>query len=333
MKTNKVIKTTLILFGAFFLTQFTFGQKVIPLYEEKIPNSKPTTLKDSTVSFPTEQGTMEFMVRVITPDLTMYLPEKDKATGVAVIFCPGGGYGGLAIGHEGSEIAKKLQESGIAAFVLKYRLPNSDFMDNKEIVPLQDAQRAIQIVRENATEWNINPEKIGIAGSSAGGHLASTVGTHFMQEHISNPKKTSLRPDFMILNYPVISFADSITHYGSRFSLIGELPKEELKELTSDWFSAEKKLKQVPVSAEKVKEYSNELHVSPNTPPTFITHANDDLTVPIQNSILFIAALQQNRVAVESFFYTKGGHGYGINNPTAELEWIDPCIEWIKRLK
>lgn len=305
------------------------AQKTISLYDQLAPNSKPSNLKDSTVKY----GTMPFTIRVITPELTMYLPQKSKATGIAVVICPGGGYSGLASEHEGHAIAKKLQANGIAGFVLKYRLPNNDLVNNKEFVPLQDAQRAIQVVRENATKWGINPHKIGIQGNSAGGHLASTAGTHFMKEQISNPKKTSLRPDFMLLNYPVISFADNLTHYGSRFNLIGEMPSEELNKIMSDWQNSEKLLKALPVSAEKVKEYSNELQVTSNTPPTFITHANDDDVVPVQNSILFIAALQQNKVPVESFFYAKGGHGYGMDNPTSNVDWIESCIQWIKKLK
>jgi acetyl esterase/lipase len=159
-----------------------YAQQVIPLYDGLAPNSLPTTLKDSTLTF----GKMVWMPRVIDPTLTVYLPDKNKATGIAVIICPGGGYSGLASDHEGHAIAKKLQANGIAGFVLKYRLPNAEFVDNKEFVPLQDAQRAIQIVRENAQKWGINPTKIGIEGNSAGGHLASTAGTHYMKEQILN---------------------------------------------------------------------------------------------------------------------------------------------------
>lgn len=311
-----------ILFFSLFITSVSFAQQSISLYDGVAPNSKPTNLKDSTVSW----GTITFMLRVIQPELTIYLPEKSINTGMAVVICPGGGYTGLAIEHEGHAIAKKLQANGIAGFVLKYRLPNAELVTNKEIVPLQDAQRAIQVVRENAAKWGINPHKIGIQGNSAGGHLASTAGTHYQKEQISNPKKTSLRPDFLILNYPVISFADSLTHEGSRFNLVGELDVNKLQ-------NSENKHKALPISTEKIKECSNELQVTSNTPPTFITHAVNDDVVPIQNSLLFIAALQQNKVPVESFFYAKGGHGYGMDNPTAEKEWIENCIKWLKNLK
>ncbi len=311
------------------IAQLVLAQKTIPLYEGLPPNSKPTTLSDSALFF----GTMRFTIRIITPELTMYLPEKNKATGIAVIICPGGGYSGLALDHEGHDIAKKLQANGIAGFVLKYRMPNTEFVNNKEFVPLQDAQRAIQVVRENAKKWGINPKKIGIAGSSAGGHLASTAGTHYMKEQIINPKKTSLRPDFMVLNYPVISFADTLTHNGSRFNLIGEIAVDSLKRIFADWKNSEKKLKPLPISPEKIKEYSNELQVTPDTPPTFITHANDDDVVLVQNSILFMASLQKNEVPIEAFFYAKGGHGYGMINSTSNVQWIEPCIKWLKNLK
>lgn len=312
----------------------SYTQKTVPLYEGQAPNSKPNTgLTDTALVFKMGAEMGHFIIRVITPELTMYLPEKSKATGLAVIICPGGGYSGVAIDHEGHAIAKKLQENGIAGFVLKYRLPNAEFVDNKEFVPLQDAQRAIQLVRENAVEWGINPYKIGIAGSSAGGHLASTAGTHFLNEQIYNPKKTSLRPDFMILNYPVISFADSLTHLGSRFNLVGEMNPTELKKIMDDWSNSEKKLAKLPIPAAKIKEYSNELQVTDLTPPTFITHAVNDDAVPVQNSILFIAALQKNKVPVESFFYAKGGHGYGMTNPTSDVQWMDSCLNWLLKMK
>ena len=310
------------------------AQQVIPLYGRKIPNSKDIAgLTDTSAVFPSGNKKIHFILRVASPDLTVFLPEKSKATGIAVIICPGGGYTGLAIDHEGYDIAKKLNEKGIAGFVLKYRLPNALYVDNKQIVPLQDAQRAIQLVRENAKKWGINPNKIGIEGNSAGGHLASTAGTHYQKALIDNPLKTSLRPDFMVLNYPVISMADSLAHLGSRYNLIGEgLSPEELNTVMSDWKTSEQKLANLPVNGEKIKEYSNELQVTSDTPPTFITHAVDDNTVKVQNSLVFIAALQKNKVPVESFFYAKGGHGYGMENPTSDVDWIDSCMNWILKI-
>ena len=310
-----------------YLTQ---AQQVIPLYEAgKVPNAISGNFQEIAYTFPFNGEQVRFVVNVITPDLTIYLPEPEKNTGIAVIICPGGGYAGLAVDHEGHHIARKLNENGIAAFVLKNRLPNTAMMTNKEVVPLQDAQRAIQIVRENAAKWNINPAKIGIAGSSAGGHLASTAGTHYQKSLIDNPGNISLRPDFMVLNYPVISFADSLTHHGSRFNLIGNMDQSEFDKLMSDKENADKNLAAIPVPAELTAEYSNELRVTDDTPPVFITHAVDDGVVNVQNSLLFEAALRQHKRPVETFFYARGGHGYGMDNPTADVDWPDNCIRWI----
>ncbi len=314
------MRALIILVCSLFST-LLHAQQRIPLYEGLPPNSKIIVgLRDSSQVYLRGKDTMEWVTVVTSPDLTIYLPNKKKASGAAVIICPGGGYAGLAIAHEGRKIAQRLQAAGIAAFVLKYRLPNPQLVENKEIVPLQDAQRAIQLVRENAQKWHIDPRKIGILGSSAGGHLASTAGTHWQKAQIPNVKNTSLRPDFMILNYPVISFADSLTHYGSRFQLVGPIPNpgETLHE------------ESIPISAAAKQEYSNELHVRPDTPPTFITAAVDDDVVKVQNSLVFIAALQQNKVPVGSFFYAKGGHGYGMDNPTSEVEWMDSCLVWLR---
>lgn len=308
------------------------AQKVIPLYAGQAPNSKNLPgLTDTTAVYGSGEEAFVFMLRVASPDLTVYLPEQKKNTGIAVIICPGGGYTGLATKHEGHDIAKRLQAEGIAGLVLKYRLPNADYVQNKSIVPWQDAQQAIQLTREQAKTWKINPQKIGILGSSAGGHLASTAGTHFQQAVIDNPKKISLRPDFMILNYPVISFADSLTHLGSRMNLIGTLSQAEINNINADWVNAESRFKSQPVSAKEVATFSNELQVTANTPPTFITHAIDDDVVPVHNSLVFIAALQKNRIPVESFFYARGGHGYGMNNPTSDVDWFEACLGWLKK--
>ncbi len=309
------------------------AQKIIPLYNGEAPNSKDILGLTDTTAPSIGNKIFDFVSSVDSPDLTVFLPEKSKSTGIAVIICPGGAYLGLAIKHEGYDIAKKLNEKGIAAFVLKYRLPNAEYVNNKQIVPLQDAQRAIQLVRENVKKFGVNPNKIGIAGSSAGGHLASTAGTHYNIEFIENPLNTSLRPDFMILNYPVISMADSLTHIVSRYNLIGEgLSSKELNLIVMDRKTSGQKLANLPIDPEKIKEYSNELQVTSDTPPTFITHSVDDNSVKVQNSILFIAALQKNKVPVESFFYASGGHGYGIDNPTSDVDWIDSCVPWVLKM-
>lgn len=324
----------LVFFSFSFLTSTAVAQQASPLYEVgKAPNAKPTTVKEETRTFPAGDKTVRFVLNVSEAELTTYLPPKAKNTGMAVVICPGGGYSGVAIDHEGHFIAQKLNEHGIAGFVLKYRMPRTDLVENKEFVPLQDAQRAIQVVRENAGKWGINPSKIGIMGSSAGGHLAATAGTHYQQPLIENPKGTSLRPDFLILNYPVISFADSLTHLGSRFNLIGEMPIGELDKIMQDWQTSEQKLAVLSVPEDKIRHYSNELHVTPGTPPAFVTHAVDDDVVKVQNAVLFVAALQKSKVPVETFFYANGGHGYGMDNPTSEVDWMESCINWLLNLK
>jgi acetyl esterase/lipase len=279
------------------------AQTVINLYDRVIPNSIPGKNEekwDSTDGF-------KFYSKVSIPTLTVFLPSKEKNTGAAVVICPGGGYWVVAADHEGNRVAQRFVENGIAAFVVKYRLPDDKIMPNKEIGPLQDAQRAIQIVRQRAAEWGLDPSRIGLMGFSAGGHLASTAGTHFSKAYIDNPTNTSLRPDFLMLIYPVISFSDRIGHTGSRDQLIGKAP-----------------------SAEKIKTYSNEEQVTPQTPPTFLVHATDDDVVKVENSIDFYGALIKNKVAAEMHIYEKGGHGYGLNNKTTSEDWMEACLQWIR---
>lgn len=284
------------------MTQAQTQPGEIPLYEGAIPNSKPTPDREKS-----EPGNHPSLSLVSRPTLRVFLPAKEKATGMGIVVVPGGGYQHLAIGHEGSEIAEKLNEIGIAAFVLKYRLPSDETMVDKTIGPLQDAQRAIQLVRLNAGKWGVDTGRVGIIGFSAGGHLASTAGTHFNKVKIDNPNNISLRPDFMILMYPVISFADSICHQGSRENLIGKHPSEDL-----------------------VREYSNELQVTPATPPTFLIHAEDDKVVPVANSIRFYEALQRNKVPAEMHLYPHGGHGFGLHNNTTKDQWFDRLKTWLE---
>ncbi len=287
----------------YFTPLLMMSQTIIPLYKDSIPNSKPS--KDEEKS---EQSNGILIIsKVSKPTLSIYLPSKEKATGTAVVICPGGGYGIVAAGHEGADIAKKFVEMGVAAFVVKYRIPNIATMVNPEIGPLQDAQQAMKIVREGAKEWNIIPARIGIMGFSAGGHLASTEGTHFEKAVISNPNNTSLRPDFMLLIYPVISFSDSIGHLGSRDNLLGKNP-----------------------SVQKIIEYSNELQVTSNTPPTFLVHASDDAAVKPQNSVAFYIALIKNHVPAEMHLYESGGHGFGMNLKNVNEQWMDRCKNWMQ---
>lgn len=281
------------------------AQQELPLYgNQPIPDSKPGPDRET---IDTSVNPVRYSYSLVSrPTLRVYLPPPGIATGTAVVICPGGGYLHLAFTHEGTDVARMLNDLGIAAFVLKYRLPNDETMVDKSIGPLQDAQRAIQLVRERAAEWGVNPARIGIMGFSAGGHLASTAGTHFNRAVIDNPSGISLRPDFMILLYPVISFEDSIAHRGSRDNLIGLHPDAAL-----------------------VREFSNELQVTAETPPTFLVHAGDDKTVPVANSLHFYEALQANGVPAEMHIYPKGGHGFGMNNPTTTDRWTDRLRSWL----
>lgn len=311
------------IFTLLFISTFAVAQKEIPLYSGTVPNSiKPTIAVDTSITHNVGDNNIDILHGVITPTITLYLPDPAKATGTSVIILPGGGYAILATSHEGHDIAKRFNEAGIAAFVVKYRLPRKELMTDKRIGPLQDAQRAIQLVRENAKQWNLNPNKIGILGSSAGGHLASTAGTHFEKAYIDNPNNLSLRPDFMILNYPVISFSDSLTHQGSRMNLIGNADVA---------VKGSKKFQELGMSKEDVILFSNELQVTPKTPPTFITAPLTDNVVPVGNTFAFVAALQQNKVPVETFIYEKGPHGFGMYNATAKEQWFEACLRWIKR--
>ncbi|WP_418262415.1 alpha/beta hydrolase [Flavobacterium faecale] len=281
--------------------------KVIKLYQGIVPNSKASAGYKETAET-SEDGSIRIK-KISQPELLVFYPKKEKATGAAVLICPGGGYRLLSMTNEGFSIAKKLNENGITAFILKYRLPSDEIMIDKTIGPLQDAQQAIKLIRENALEHHINSNKIGIMGFSAGGHLASTAGTHFVKMVIDNPNNTSLRPDFMVLVYPVISFGE-FQHKGSRENLIGTNPNEEL-----------------------VKLYSNELQISKGTPITFLVHAADDKAVPYQNSVNFYTNLNQEGIKSEMHIYQSGGHGFGLNNKTTKDSWFQSMIYWLENNK
>ena len=296
------MKTSLLIMICLITNIMMSAQKVMPLYEGEIPNSKPSADEEKSE---VADGITRIS-KISKPTLSIYLPAEGKATGAAVIICPGGGYWINAFSHEGIDVAKRFNEMGVAAFVLKYRIPNDITMINREIGPLQDAQQAIKVVRQHAAEWKVNPNRIGMMGFSAGGHLASTAGTHFNTAVIENSSGISLRPDFLILIYPVISFQDSIAHIGSRDQLIGKKP-----------------------SKEKMDYYSNELQVNKNTPPTFLVHASDDKGVRSENSVVFYQHLVKNKVPAELHIYQGGGHGFGLNNKTTKDNWMERCEAWL----
>lgn len=295
-------KELLILFTFILVALTSVGaQEIIPLYNGGVPNSKAaeTTL--------VKESFGNGMYRnVTTPTLEVFLPEKGKETGAAVVVCAGGGYSVIVYSGEGVMTAKELAKNGVAAFVLKYRLPDDAIMNDKSIGPLQDAQQAIKVVRENAAKWGVNPNKIGIMGFSAGGHLASTEATHFKKALIENTNNTSLRPDFQVVVYPVISMQEKLTHSGSRIQLLGNNPSKETVDL-----------------------YSNELQVDEATPPAYITQTADDRTVDVDNSIVYFEALRHHNVPVEMHIYPKGGHGFVFGHKG----WMEPLFQWMKSMK
>jgi acetyl esterase/lipase len=307
LKTTKNIHMKKKYFIFYFLLLFFLSaaaQKEMPLYSG-IPNNKSDEQFEKTQ---TDNNGITRISNVSVPTVTIYEPQHPNGT--AVIICPGGAYRILAINVEGSDVARVLNEWGITVFVLKYRLPDDRIMFDKTIAPLQDAMRAIQLVRENAKEWKINPKKIGIMGFSAGGHLAASLSTRYEEKILSNPKKTLLRPDFSILIYPVISFTDSLTHLGSRENLIGKRHGE--------WI---------------IKKFSNELNVTKKTPPAFLVHAKDDKTANYNNSVIYMQALQKNKIPVTLKTFETGGHGFGMNNKTTDEKWMDDLKLWLEEQK
>lgn len=270
---------------------------LLPLWTEGVPNAQPTEQEEVIKS-----AEIVRISHVQNPTIEVYLPVKRNATGQAVIICPGGGYSSLSYDWEGVDVAKMLNAHGIAGIVLKYRLPDDDSNIEPHKSPLMDAEQAIKLVRTNAEKWNIKSNKVGIMGFSAGGHLASTLGTHFDE---------NTRPDFMALIYPVISMKNGITHQGSRKNLIGEQPSDEL-----------------------IDYYSNELQITTNTPPTFLVHSSDDPAVVVANSIRFYENLIKQNVPAEMHIYPTGGHGYGLGLGKGYLStWPERLIDWIQNME
>lgn len=303
---NKIILSNIFALIIFSLNPQNYK---LPLYESTIPNSINTGGKERIRS----GGDIICIDSVMNPDIAVYLPGKKFATGQAVVICPGGGYWVLAYDLEGTEIAKYLNSIGVAAIVLKYRLPVYGNTKIPHKAPLMDAQRAMRLVRFNAEKWNINPSKIGIMGFSAGGHLASTLGTHFdygNKTATDEIEKVSCRPDFMVLIYPVISFTDSCMHKGCKEALLNFKDDKDLAKL-----------------------YSNELQVKEDTPPAFIVTAGDDTTVPAQNSILMYQALRRKSISAELHILSVGEHGFGLGLKSEHTaQWTSSLRLWLNWL-
>lgn len=294
------MKAILIFFSLLIISYSSMAQD----FKLKVwPNGAPDS---NGITLPEEIFDGKRVRNVTEAEIYVYLPKMGVNKGAAMVICPGGGYGMEAMDHEGYDIAEWLALQGVAGIVLKYRLPNGH-----DQIPLADAQRAIRIVRQKAAEWGINPGKVGIAGSSAGGHLASTAGTKFdlgKPESTDPIDKYSCRPDFMLLLYPVITFDEQFGHMGSRTNLIGTGNKWEL-----------------------VEKYSNELHVTAQTPPTFLILSDDDTAVPPRNSIEFYMALKKFNIPAEMHIFRDGGHGFGMNKINKPVDqWPNLFAQWMK---
>ena len=244
------------------------------------------------------------------PSLTYYLPAEHKTPGAAVVICPGGGYGHLAVDHEGDQIARWLNSFGVTGVVLRYR-HNADGYQHP--IPLQDAQRGLSTVRSKAETLHIRADRIGVLGFSAGGHLASSLGTHFHKGLKDAPApidRVSCRPDFMVLVYPVITMTDPFTHQGSRKNLLGDDPDPKL-----------------------IEAMSNEKQVTSETPPAFLIHAETDPAVPVENSLLFYTALRKAGVPAELHLFRQGRHGFGLGANDGEVSvWPKLCEEWMRTM-
>lgn len=286
-----IFLVVLFIFTAFTSTSWAqpSGEgETLLLWPEGVPDAKGSSEKDQ-------------------PTVTVFLPDEEKSNGTGVVVFPGGGYSHLAMDHEGYQVAQWLNGIGVAAFVVKYRLGER----YRHPAQLADGQRALRFVRSNAHDWGVSSNKIGVLGFSAGGHLASTVGTHFDPVHSNagDPvDKQHSRPDFMVLVYPVITMQMDYTHEGSRHHLLGDKPDQELVDLLS-----------------------NEQQVTDQTPPTFIIHGSNDTGVPVQNSLQFYEALLEFDIPAEMHLFEDGPHGFGLAPNDPELsQWTTLCERWMK---
>jgi acetyl esterase/lipase len=277
------------------------AQDFMPLWpKKKMPNSKGLKLADKIEN--------ERILQVGTPGMYTFFTSKEENKGCAVLICPGGGYERLTYLLGGTQLAKWFNTMGITAFVLNYRLPNSPDLQERSMGPAQDAQRAMRLIRAHAAQWKLDPKRIGIMGSSAGGHLAATLGTH--PEDVSaigdSLDRLAFAPSFMVRVSPVITMGQ-YAHAGSRKNLLGENP-----------------------SAELVAKFSNELHVTAATPPTFLAHAYNDKSVNQRNSLLFYQALVEHDVPASLHTFPQGGHAIALRNtPGSAAQWTTLCEAWL----
>jgi len=300
----KYTKLAMLLIIIAINVQLNAQTQVITVWKTIIPGKIDNSDYDEKEVF--KDGELQRTSQVVFPTLTIYKPSQ--VNGTAILICPGGGYGHLSMNKEGKKIAEWLNTLGITAIVLKYRLPSDLIMKDKSIGSLQDAQEAMKIIRRNAAEWKIDANKIGVMGFSAGGHLAATLSTRFDLATYTPIDSISSRPDFSILLYPVISMTDEITHKVSRINLLGNT-----------------------FTKETIHKFSNEYWVSRETPPTFIVHASDDVSVSAENSINYYVALKKNAIPAEMHIYENGGHGFGLGSGDQKKSWLSECTNWLKQ--
>ncbi len=301
MKTKNTCRFIFLILFTFFKLNMTMGQ-FQPLY-----NVTPNYIQQENKEASSTATGILIIEKVSEPAYQYYRVANDNEKRPCVIVCPGGGYSILAASHEGSDLAKFFNSIGVNALVLKYRIPNKANQIDKSIAPLQDAQQAMYLCRLHAADWGIDAKKIGVMGFSAGGHLAASLSTHYNDVKISNPENISLRPDFQLLIYPVITFKN-FGHGGSRNNLIGPVMTEDA-----------------------IHYFSNEEHVNQDSPPAFLVHAKDDGAVPVANSTTYFYELQLNKIPAEIYLYEKGGHGFGMKNPTSEVYWPDLLKKWMQK--
>ena len=304
---NKVLTKIGLLICIIFFNMTNSLAQYQPLYKT-IPNNIPTKNQEAE----SMNAGILIIEKVSIPSYQYFRVSTDNTKRPCVIICPGGSYAILAAGHEGTDLANYFNSIGVNALVLKYRIPNAENQIDKSIAPLQDAQQAILLARTNADSWGIDENKIGIMGFSAGGHLASSLATHYNNIKIDNPSKISLRPDFQILIYPVISFGPE-GHEGSRINLMGNANDDKTQKA--------------------IHYFSSEKQITKDTPPAFLVHSKDDDVVPVANATHYFDNLIAHKVPAEIYLYEKGGHGYGMRNPTSEILWTSVMKTWMQKTK
>ncbi|PTQ97889.1 acetyl esterase/lipase [Mucilaginibacter yixingensis] len=281
-----------------------YAQEIYPLYPGKIINSISAENLEKWETDPVT-GTVR-VSNVSIPTIQVFPAKGSNATDAAVVIFPGGGYVKLGMNTKGTDVTNAFNAAGVTAFVVKYRLPSDRTMPQKQLAPIQDARRAMQFVKENASKWHLDTAKVGVVGFSAGGHVASSLGTSFRDAVIDSVPLKYIRPAFMVLIYPVISMDKKLGNGPSTQNLLGKNPDD----------------------AERAR-FSNQLHVDAHTPPAFIVHAADDNAVPVKSSLLFYETLLQHGVKSELIVYPTGGHGFNLVTGNTTDKWIDHCVAWM----